>query len=61
MNDSIVVDRHVFIFADGVVFCSVAAWAYEVKIPVHELEGQRGEGLIFGRIWYMYNDSTDGG
>ena len=26
----------------------------EANIPVQELEGQRGEGLIFGRIRYIY-------
>ena len=28
----------------------------EANIPVQELEGQRGEGAYFGRIWYYQNN-----
>ena len=62
MNNGIVVNHQVFIFADGAVF-AVYWWGLinRVKILVQELGGQRGEeasfqrGLIFGRIRYLYH------
>ena len=40
MNNSIVVNRHVLIFADGALFCSVGVGAYK--------RGKnKGRGLIF--------------
>ena len=59
MNNSVLVDRQIFVFADGALFLQRRGGELinEVKISVHELGGQRGEGayfrrgLIFGRIW----------
>ena len=48
MNNRVVVNRYAFIFADGALFATqVRGLIHEVKIPVQELGGQRGEGLIF--------------
>ena len=48
MNNSVLVHRHTFIFADSALFAVYGRGLInEVKTPVQELEGQRGEGAYF--------------
>ena len=44
----VLVDCQTFIFADGAIFAAYGRGLInEVKIPVQELGGQRGEGAYF--------------
>ena len=52
MNNSVVVNRHVFIFADGALFAALGRGLInEVKYLCKNLEVKEGRGLIFRRIW----------